>query len=98
MERGRVLAKRDESTSANIEDLMDGFGASHGILLVFDNTKAQNLENVRATCEQIPRVSVQTLDCAAEANRAKAKPVRAGKKLESQLRPRKRKAQTRRVR
>lgn len=42
---------------------MDGYGASHGIFMVIDNTRAKNLERIREIFQKIPRVTVQSFDC-----------------------------------
>ena len=47
----------------SMERYMEGYGASHGVLLVIDNTNAKNLSQIRGAFQRIPNVWVQAFDC-----------------------------------
>ncbi len=56
----------DQSPSyKNVERYMNGYEATHGIVLIIKNDEASNLELVRNTFQQIPRVSVISFDTTA---------------------------------
>ncbi len=42
---------------------MEGYGATHGIFLVIDNTSAKNLPQIRDSFQKIKNVSVISIDC-----------------------------------
>lgn len=56
--------KIEESASYDsMTRYMSGFGASHGIFLVINNTNAKNLPFVKEVFQKIPHVVVQSFDC-----------------------------------
>jgi hypothetical protein len=72
-------SKPEESASyARLKQYLEGFGASHAIVLVIDNQHARNLHRVTEAFSKIPNVWVRVFNCrreeTTEAQRGRAKP------------------------
>jgi hypothetical protein len=48
---------------ASMKRYVGGYGALHGILLVIDNDRTKNLQEIKKIFQQIPNVSVHSFDC-----------------------------------
>jgi hypothetical protein len=55
--------ERSASYTTMKEEYMEGYGASHGVLLVINNTNAQNLPQIKEAFQKIKNVSVASFDC-----------------------------------
>lgn len=60
---------------------MEGYGASHGILLVIDNDRAKNISQIKETFQRIPNVYVCSFDCYKNVIASKPAPVKRKKKI-----------------
>ena len=56
------------------DEYMEGYGASHGIFLVINNTGAKNLPQVKEAFQKIKNVSVVSFDCYNSPTAPKRKP------------------------
>jgi GTPase SAR1 family protein len=60
---------------------VEGFSATHGILLVIDNTNSKKIQKIKEAYQKIPRVWVQSFDCNKKMDKTKpSTKKRAGKK------------------
>ncbi len=76
--------KRTDLTKAesysSMKRYVEGFSATHGILLVIDNTNAKNIQKIKESYQKIPRVSVQSFDCNKKSDPKKKAVVKKTKK------------------
>jgi hypothetical protein len=76
--------KRADLTKAesysSMKRYVEGFSATHGILLVIDNTNAKNIQKIKESYQKIPRVSVQSFNCNRKSDLKKKSVVKKTKK------------------
>ncbi len=57
------IIEKSESYTTMRDEYMEGYGASHGVFLVINNTDAKNLPQVKEAFQKIKNVSVVSFDC-----------------------------------
>ena len=58
--KGDIAKKK---SYASMSRYVEGFSATHGVLLVVDNTNAKNISEIKRIYQQIPKVAVLSFDC-----------------------------------